>query len=149
MSATGSSSFHRREVTIRSADRRSHAIGTSGRTASRSSARTGPPITSDTSFAETDVRPGGAFRIGMRPADHSHEGFVLDGTYREIVTPERIVQVIGDGRIMTAKFEDVSGKTRFTLSVEMAMSEEQERQGYTQILDHFTAHIAKLSGTRH
>lgn len=99
-------------------------------------------------FAETDVRPGGAFRIGMRPADHSHEGFVLDGTYREIVTPERIVQVIGDGRVMTAKFEDVSGKTRFTLSVEMAMSEEQERQGYTQILDHFTAHIAKLSGTR-
>ncbi len=51
-------------------------------------------------FAETDLRAGGAFRIGMRPADHSLDGFVLDGTYREIVKPERIVQVIGDGRAM-------------------------------------------------
>jgi uncharacterized protein YndB with AHSA1/START domain len=97
-------------------------------------------------FAETDVRPGGAFRIGMRPADHSEEGFVFDGTYREIVKPERIVQAIGDGRVMKTTFEDVGGKTRLTLSVEMAMSEEQERRGYTQILEHFAQHIATLSG---
>ncbi len=96
-------------------------------------------------FAETDVRPGGAFRIGMRPADHSAEGFVLDGTYREVVKPERIVQVIGDGRLMTATFEDLGGRTKLTLSVEMAMSEEQERQGYTQILENFARHIATLS----
>jgi len=96
-------------------------------------------------FAETDLRAGGTFRIGMRPADHSHEGFVFDGTYREIVEPERIVQVIGDGRIMTTTFDDVLGGTRLTLSLEMAMSEAQERAGYTQILDHFAAHLA---GTR-
>jgi hypothetical protein len=36
---------------------------------------------------------------------------------------------------MSTTLEDVSGKTRFTLSVEMAMSEEQERAGYTQILE--------------
>ncbi|HUG06131.1 MAG TPA: SRPBCC domain-containing protein, partial [Candidatus Limnocylindria bacterium] len=97
-------------------------------------------------FAETDVRPGGAFRIGMGPADHSHEGFVFDGTYREITRNERIVQAISDGRVMTATFEDVAGKTRLTLTVEMAMSEEQERQGYTEILENFARHLATLAG---
>lgn len=95
-------------------------------------------------FAETDLRPGGDFRIGMRPADHSQEGFVFSGKYREVVRPERIVQEIGDGRVMKTTFEDVGGKTRLTLSVEMAMSEEQERAGYSQILQHFAEHIATL-----
>ncbi len=100
-------------------------------------------------FAETDVRPGGRFRIGMRPADHREEGFVFDGTYREVERPKRIIQVIGDGRLMTTTFDDVGGaKTKLTLSVEMAMSEEQERQGYAEILENFAKHIATLSGTR-
>lgn len=99
-------------------------------------------------FAETDVRAGGRFRIGMRPADHSEEGFVFEGTYQEIVKPERVVQLIGDGRVMKTTFEDVGGKTRLTLTVEMAMSEEQERAGYTQILQHLAAHIATLSGRK-
>lgn len=84
----------------------------------------------------------------MRPADHSHDGFVLDGTYREVVKPERIVQVIGDGRVMTTTFEEVLGGTRLTLRLEMAMSEEQERVGYTQILDHFAADVAARSDER-
>ena len=95
-------------------------------------------------FAELDLRAGGAFRVGMRPADRSHEGFVFAGTYREIVKPERIVQVIADGRVMTTAFEEVLGGTRLTLRLEMAMSEEQERLGYTQILDHFAQHLATL-----
>jgi uncharacterized protein YndB with AHSA1/START domain len=95
-------------------------------------------------FAELDLRAGGTFRIGMRPADHSEEGFEFGGTYREVVKPERIVQVIGDGRVMTTTFEEVLGGTRLTLTFEMAMSEEQERAGYTQILDHFNAHLATL-----
>lgn len=95
-------------------------------------------------FAETDVRPGGRFRIGMRPADHSEEGFEVDGTYQEVVKPERIVQVFSDGRVMKTTFDDVGGKTRLTLSVEMALDEAQERQGYTQILEHFAQHLATL-----
>jgi len=95
-------------------------------------------------FAETDVRPGGKFRIGMRPADHSEEGFVFDGTYREVVKPERIVQAISDGRVIKTTFDDVGGKTKLTLSVEMAEDEENERRGYTQILEHFARHIATL-----
>jgi uncharacterized protein YndB with AHSA1/START domain len=99
-------------------------------------------------FAETDVRPGGAFRIGMRPADHSEEGFTLDGTYREAVRPERLVQELSDGRVMTTTFEDQKGKTKLTLSVEMAESEEQERTGYTQILENLAKHVETLRKKR-
>jgi uncharacterized protein YndB with AHSA1/START domain len=99
-------------------------------------------------FAETDVRPGGRFRIGMRPADHSEEGFVFDGTYREVVRPSKLVQVIGDGRITTATFEDVGGKTKLTVTVEMAMSEVQEREGWSQIMANFAKHVATLSGRK-
>jgi uncharacterized protein YndB with AHSA1/START domain len=99
-------------------------------------------------FAKVDVRPGGAFSIGMRPADHSQEGFELGGTYREVVKPERIVMVIGDGRVMTMALAEVLGGTQVTLTIEMAMSEEQERAGYTQILDHLAAHLANMSGRK-
>jgi uncharacterized protein YndB with AHSA1/START domain len=95
-------------------------------------------------FAETDVRPGGKFRIGMRPADHSEEGFVLDGTYSEVAKFERIVHLLSDGRVMTTTFADAGGKTRLTISVEMALDELQERTGYTQILENFAKHLATL-----
>jgi uncharacterized protein YndB with AHSA1/START domain len=99
-------------------------------------------------FAETDVRPGGAFRIGMRPADHSEEGFTFEGTYREVVKPERLVQDLSDGRVMTTTFEDQKGKTKLTLSIEMAESQEQERTGWTQILENLAKHVATLSGRK-
>jgi uncharacterized protein YndB with AHSA1/START domain len=99
-------------------------------------------------FAKVDLRPGGTFSIGMRPADHSEEGFDLGGTYREVVKPERIVQVLGDGRLLTTTFAEVFGGTQLTVSVEMAMGEEQERTGYGQILDHFAAHLATLAGKK-
>jgi uncharacterized protein YndB with AHSA1/START domain len=92
-------------------------------------------------FAETDVRPGGAFRIGMRPADHSEEGFTFEGTYRDVVRPERLVQDLSDGRVITTTFEDQRGKTKLTLSVEMSEGEEQERTGWSQILEHLAAHV--------
>ena len=94
--------------------------------------------------AEADLRAGGKVSIAMRPADHSAEGFLFGGTYREVTKPERIVLDIADGRVMTTTFEEVLGGTRLTLSVEMAMDEAQERAGYTQILEHFAAHLATL-----
>jgi len=99
-------------------------------------------------YAKVDARPGGSFSIGMRPADHSEKGFDLGGTYREVTKPERIVMELGDGRLMTMALADVLGGTQLTLSIEMAMSEEQERAGYTQILDHLAAHLAGASGRK-
>ena len=49
---------------------------------------------------------------------------------------------------MTTTFEDQKGKTKLTLSVEMAESEEQERTGYTQILENLAKHLATLSGRK-
>jgi uncharacterized protein YndB with AHSA1/START domain len=102
----------------------------------------------ETPFAETDVRPGGTFRIGMRPADHSEEGFTFDGTYREVVKPERIVQLTSDGRVITATFDDDRGKTKLTLNIEMALGEEQERGGWTQIVENLAKHVATLKKGR-
>jgi uncharacterized protein YndB with AHSA1/START domain len=102
----------------------------------------------ETPYATVDVRAGGKFNIGMRPADHSEQGFDFGGTYREVVKPLRIVQVADDGRVLTTTFEEVLGGTKLTLALEMAMSEEQERGGYSQILDHFAAHLATLSGKK-
>jgi len=89
------------------------------------------------------------------PSDRSNRGasvtdrtLTLDGTYREVVTPERVVQVLGDGRVMTMALDEVLGGTRLTLSIEMAMSEEQERAGYTQILRHLAQHLATFTKTR-
>lgn len=102
----------------------------------------------ETPTATADLRAGGAFSMRMRPADHSEEGFLLGGTYREVVKAERLVQVLEDGRLMTTLFTDVLGGTQIVFSVEMAMDEEQERAGYTQILDHFATHLATLSGKK-
>jgi uncharacterized protein YndB with AHSA1/START domain len=103
----------------------------------------------ETPFSENDLRPGGAFRTGMHPADHSEEGFVFEGTYREVVKPERLVQVIGDGRVMTTTLEEVlGGGTRLTLSLEMALDEANERTGWSQILDNLGTHVATLTGRK-
>jgi uncharacterized protein YndB with AHSA1/START domain len=99
----------------------------------------------ETPTAENELRPGGTLRLRMRPADHSEEGFLLEGTYREVVKPGRLVLVLSDGRTMTTTFEEVLGGTRLTLALEMALDEAQERLGYTQILDHLAAHLATLS----
>jgi len=92
--------------------------------------------------AKIDLRPGGAFSITMRPADRSQEGFDFGGTYREVTKPGRIVMVVGDGRTVTWTLDEVLGGTKLTLSLEMAMSEEQERGGWGQILDHLAGHMA-------
>jgi uncharacterized protein YndB with AHSA1/START domain len=99
----------------------------------------------ETPSAESDLSVGGTVRIRMRPADRSEEGFLLEGTYREVVRPERLVLILSDGRAMTTTLEEVLGGTRLTLSLEMALDETQERLGYSQILDHFAAHLATLS----
>ena len=92
-----------------------------------------------TPSAETDVRPGGAFRIHMRPADGSNDGFFLDGVYDEVVEPDRLVFHYADGRPVTITLVDLDAKTKLTMTWVMAMSEAQERQGYGEMLDKLAA----------
>jgi uncharacterized protein YndB with AHSA1/START domain len=94
---------------------------------------------------ESDIRPGGLFRICMR-SDEGVERW-LRGDYREIVKPERIVFThvwqdaegkAGPETLMTITLVERNGKTELTLrqsgfsSVE---SREGHRHGWTSALD--------------
>jgi uncharacterized protein YndB with AHSA1/START domain len=98
-----------------------------------------------TPFAETDVRPGGKYRIGMGSPDGKND-FAFEGIYREVVEPERLVLEIGDGRPVTVTFADDGGKTKLTLelTLENVFPEEQQRQGWTAMLEHLGEHLATV-----
>jgi hypothetical protein len=50
---------------------------------------------------------------------------------------------------MTTTLEEVlGGGTRLTLSLEMALDEENERTGWSQILDNLGTHVATLTGRK-
>jgi len=76
---------------------------------------------SQTTTVETmDVRKGGRWRYVSREPDGSEYAF--RGEYREVVSPERLVRTFefegmpGHVVLETAKFEDVGGKTKLTVT---------------------------------
>jgi uncharacterized protein YndB with AHSA1/START domain len=97
-----------------------------------------------TPFAETDPRAGGKLRIGYGSPD-GKEDFVLEGTYREVRAPERIVYVF-DGRPVTVTFDDVGGKTKVTLEVTMETEnhEDLQRTGWTEHVDNLAAYLRTI-----
>jgi uncharacterized protein YndB with AHSA1/START domain len=64
-----------------------------------------------TPYAETDVRPGGAFCIGFASPDGKSD-FDFEGVYNAIVEPERLVFTIADGRPVTVTFVEDEGERR-------------------------------------
>lgn len=96
-----------------------------------------------TPYAETDVRPGGAFRIGFASPDGKSD-FDFEGVFNEIVEPERLVFTIADGRPVTVTFAEDEGKTKLTLALtlETTYSEEQQREGWTAMLVHLGEYLA-------
>jgi len=88
-----------------------------------------------TPFAEADLRPGGALRIGYASPD-GKESFVLEGAYREVVAPQRLVYEMTDGRSVITTLEDSGGKTKVTieLTLETENPEEMQRQGWSEHL---------------
>ena len=103
---------------------------------------------------EMDVRPGGAWRRGMRTRD----GVVVwkQGLYHEVVEPERLVftyadedaeGVPGHETVVTVTFAEENGKTRLTLR--QALFETVERRdghrgGWTSALEGLAEYVAKL-----
>lgn len=96
-----------------------------------------------TPFAETDVRPGGKLRIGYASPD-GKESFVLEGTYREVVAPGRIVYALSDGRAVTTTLESIGRKTKVTieLTLETEYHEDLQRQGWSEHLDNLASYLA-------
>ncbi len=88
------------------------------------------PRDSPVSVDTMDVRPGGSWRFVSRGPDVSELGF--RGTYREVTAPERIVQTFvwlgmpGHVSVETAVFEDLGGRTRFTVTSVFHTTEERD-----------------------
>jgi uncharacterized protein YndB with AHSA1/START domain len=67
---------------------------------------------------EMDVRPGGRwrFRTSYGP---------VEGEYREVVAPERLVQTFQD-HLQTLEFEEVEGKTKLTQTMHFESTEQRD-----------------------
>jgi uncharacterized protein YndB with AHSA1/START domain len=100
-----------------------------------------------------DLRPGGRYRIHMTDPDGGDHW--QQGEYREIVPPERLVLTFewGDAAgnrtrpqtLLTLTFEDVGGKTRFTLHqalFESTTARDMHQGGWTSSLDRLAEYIA-------
>lgn len=108
-----------------------------------------------TTHVAIDVRPGGAWRIELRMPDGTP--IVVSRTFREIAPLQRIVfyekclvgeRVALDG-VHTVVFEEQDGKTRLTVSCELATPFDCDNQmgwsgGWNQIFGHLNAHLAPI-----
>jgi uncharacterized protein YndB with AHSA1/START domain len=97
-----------------------------------------------TPHARTDARKGGRFNIGFAGPD-GKTGFDFTGTYDEVKAPERLVFTIDDGRPVTVDFADQDGKTlvTLTLTLETTHSEEQQRHGWSAMLDNLNTYLER------
>ena len=67
---------------------------------------------------EMDVRPGGRWRFSTAYGP-------VEGEYREVVAPERLVQTFQD-HLQTLEFEDVDGKTKLTQTMHFDSTEQRD-----------------------
>jgi len=98
-----------------------------------------------TTAATVDLRVGGAFSSRMEAKDGSM-GFDFAGTYTRIVRHQLIEYSFGD---RTARVEFVNGtngvKVTVAFDAESSHSEEQQRQGWTAILNNFKRYVEAKS----
>jgi uncharacterized protein YndB with AHSA1/START domain len=102
--------------------------------------------------AKMDLRPGGAYRIGIRSAQGKEHW--MRGVYRDIVEPERLVFSFswegeegerGRENTVTITFADVSGKTRMTFRqafFETAENRDDHNQGWSGSFDRLADFLA-------
>ena len=102
--------------------------------------------------ASMDVRPGGAYRAGMRSQDGKEHW--MRGVYREIVEPERLVFTfawegkegeLGRENTISIQFADAGGKTRMTFRqayFETAQNRDEHNKGWTECFECLEAHLA-------
>ena len=95
-----------------------------------------------TSYAENDLRPGGAFLSRMEARDGS-EGFEFTGKYTEVIPGKSIAYTLDDGRDVNILFRETGGKT---LVMESFVTEDQnsaelQRSGWQAILENFRKYV--------
>jgi uncharacterized protein YndB with AHSA1/START domain len=72
----------------------------------------------NTVVEEMDVRPGGRWRFRTAYG-------VVEGEYREVVAPERLVQTF-QNHLQTLEFEDVDGQTKLTQTMHFDSTEARD-----------------------
>ncbi len=106
-----------------------------------------------TTECEMDIRPGGAYRVGMRSPEGTHH--VKRGIYREIVEPERIVFTYawedaegkpGHETLVTVTFSEHGAKTKLTLHqaiFETVTARDSHQAGWTSCLERFAEYLER------
>ncbi len=97
---------------------------------------------------EMEFRTGGKFRLCMRGFGKDHW---MNGVFREIVAPERIVWTAlldGDRNevLTTVTFADHERKTRLTVHQTFSIETDSTRgarQGWTETLEHLAEYLAR------
>lgn len=94
-----------------------------------------------TTHATVDLRVGGAFTSRMEAKDGSF-GFDFAGTYTQIVPNALIGYSFGERSGLVEFLPGSNGVVvRVTFGAEAYNSEEQQRQGWQAILNHFKRHV--------
>jgi uncharacterized protein YndB with AHSA1/START domain len=97
-----------------------------------------------TPYAESDGRTGGRFKVGFAAPD-GKISFDFTGTYDEVTPPSVIAFTADDGRPMRVVFSEQGGKTmvELTLTLEPTHSEEQQRHGWTAMINNLGAYLER------
>ncbi len=100
-----------------------------------------------TSYAESDLRPGGAFLSRMEARDGS-EGFDFSGRFTDVVPGKSIAYTLDDGRNVDILFRETAGRTLVMESFETEdiNSAELQRDGWQAILDNFRKYVEGYGG---
>lgn len=95
-----------------------------------------------TSYAESDLRPGGAFLSRMEARDGS-EGFDFSGRFTDVVPGKSIAYTLDDGRNVDILFRETAGRTLVMESFETedVNSAELQKDGWQAILDSFRKYV--------
>ncbi len=105
-------------------------------------------------FVESDLRPGGAWRSGMRSPDGRE--YVSHGVYEQIDEPRRLVFTFaweqndleppGLATRVTVIFEERDGKTEMTFEqagLPTPASRDSHRGGWSEAFDHLVQHLSR------
>lgn len=103
-------------------------------------------------FHESDLKPGGCWRMGMRRED---ETLVSCGVYREIVPAERLVMTnswedakgnVGSETLVTLTLTDHDRKTHMVFEqtgFESSTMRDSQHRGWNEAFDSLTAALAR------
>jgi len=112
------------------------------------------PVGFTTPFAEAEVRPGGRFRIAMKPPE-GEAVFYAHGEYRDVTPPERLVftwswegneyERMGE-TLVTVEFLDDGDGSELVLTHELipdAAARTQHEEGWALCLEHLRVALAE------